>query len=194
MSVETGLADTNIVRTTTDGYLSLTDLIREWTNTGKQNANLHIRNLVAKCLLPHRDKVHLGNGGTPSYVVTREEWDGIKHHISQHRAASDTGQADLYVLQYSTIWDCIKIGRSSDVQSRIRSLENGHNFRIVLLAVYPGKGHVERRVHQQLEAYQSNFGVGSEWFDLSADNALKVIHEVIRQSREEPPSFSESES
>ena len=98
------------------------------------------------------------------------------------------------MLQYSTVWDCVKIGRSSNVQRRIRKLEEGHNFRIVLLAVYPGKGQLERHVQQQLKGYQSNFGAGSEWFDLSADYALKVINEVIRQSREESPSFSESES
>ena len=126
--------------------------------------------------------------------MTREEWDEIKFCIPYMIARPITPQADLYVLQYSTVWDSIKIGRSSNVQNRIRELEKGHNFRIVLLAVYPGKGHLERRVHQQLKAYQSKFGVGSEWFDLSADYALKVINEVIRQSQEESPSFSESES
>ena len=74
LSVETSLADIKMVRTTTDGYLSLTDLIREWTNLGKQHASLHIRNLVTKCLLPHGGKVHLGNGGAPSHVMTRAEW------------------------------------------------------------------------------------------------------------------------
>ena len=80
------------------------------------------------------------------------------------------------------------------MQSRIRSLENGHNFRIVLLAVYPGKGRLERRVHQQLKAYQSDVGAGDEWFNLSADYALKVINEVIQQSQEESLSSSEPES
>ena len=99
----------------------------------------------------------------------------------------------IYVLQYSTVWGCAKIGRSSNVQSRIRCLEKGHNFRIVLVAVYPGKGHLERRVHQELKAYQSNSGAGSEWFDLSADYALKVINEVIQQSQEESLPFLEQE-
>ena len=147
-----------MVRTTTDGYLSLSDLIQEWTSTGKRNANLHICNLVTKCWLPQRDKVHLGNS-TPSYVVTREEWDEIKLCIPQRLVARPMERPnDLYVLQSSTVWDCVKIGRSSDVQNRIRILEAGHNFRIVLLAVYPGKGHLERRVHRQLKAYQSQFG------------------------------------
>ena len=191
--METGLADKKMVRTTVDGYLSLADLIREWTNTGKNNACDHIRNLALKGLLPQRNKVCLGHGGL-SYVVTREEWDEIKICIPQRLIARPvTPQADLYVLQYSTIWDCVKIGRSSNVQSRIRRLEEGHNFRTVLLAVYPGKGHLERHVHQQLKGYQSSFGAGNEWFDLSADYALKVINEVIQQSQEEPLPFSESD-
>ena len=132
-----------MVRTTVDGYLSLSDLIREWTSTCASNASNHVRNLALKGLLPQRDKVCFGGQGNLSHVVTREGWDGIQHHISQHRAVSDTGQADLYVLQYSTVWDCIKIGRSSNVLSRIQRLEEGHNFRIVLVAMYPGKGHLE---------------------------------------------------
>ena len=175
-----------MVRTTTDGYLSLTDLIQVWTNTSASNAYKHIQNLALKGVLPQRDKVHLGHGGTPSHVVTREEWDGIKQHLP-------SPPNDLYVLQYSTVWDCVKIGRSSNVQRRIRQLEEGHNFRIVLLAIYPGKGHLERRVHQRLKRYQSNVGAGNEWFDLSANYALKVINEVIQQSQEESLPFLESE-
>ena len=98
------------------------------------------------------------------------------------------------MLQYRTVWDCVQIGRSSNVQSRIRQLEEGHNFRIVLVAIYPGKGNLERCVQQQVKAYQSNSGAGSEWFDLSADYALNVINAVMRQSQEESLSFSESES
>ena len=101
-----------MVRTTVDGYLSLSDLIREWTNTRKRNANDHIHNLALKGVLPQRDKVHLGHGGTPSHVVTREEWDGIKHHLAQRLIArSFAPQTDLYALQYSTIWDCVKNAR-----------------------------------------------------------------------------------
>ena len=183
-----------MVRTTTDGYLSLSDLIREWTRTSVSNAHGHIHNLALKGVLPQRNTFHVGHGGTPSYVVTREEWDGIKHHLPQRLIArSFAPQTDLYALQYSTVWDCVKIGRSSNVQRRIRKFEEGHNFRTVLLAVHPGQGHLERRVHQQLKAYQNNFGAGSEWFDLSADYALKVINEVIQQSQEESLPFLESE-
>ena len=182
-----------MIRTTTDGYLSLSDLIQEWTYTGHANAYDHIRNLALKGVLPQRNKVCLGHGGNPSHVVTREEWETLKLHMLQHRNSPEQKQADLYVLQYSTIWDCVKIGRSSNVQRRIQKLEEGHNFRIVLLAIYPGKGHLERIVHQQLQRYQSNFGAGNEWFDLSADYALKVINEVIQQSQEESLPFLEQE-
>ena len=182
-----------MVRTTIDGYLSLTDLIQVWTNTSASNAYKQIHNLELKGLLPQRNKVCFGQGSL-SHAVTREEWDGIKHHLPQRLIArSFAPQTDLYALQYSTVWDCVKIGRSSNVQRRIRKFEEGHNFRTVLLAVYPGKGHLERRVHQQLKAYQNNFGAGSEWFDLSADYALKVINAVIQQSQEESLPFLESE-
>ena len=183
-----------MVRTTVDGYLSLSDLIQVWTNTSASNAYKQIQNLALKGALPQRVKICFGQGNL-SHVVTREEWDEIKNHISQRLIArSFAPQTDLYALQYSTVWNCVKVGRSSNVLSRIRKLEEGHNFRIVLLAVYPGKGHLERCVHEQLKRYQSNFGAGNEWFDLSADYALKVINEVIQQSQEECLPFLESES
>ena len=182
-----------MVRTTVDGYLSLNDLIQDWTNTGTRNACHQIHNLELKDVLPQRDKVCFGQGNL-SHAVTAEEWDEIKLCIPQRLIArSIEPPNDLYALQYSTVWDSIKIGRSSNVQSRIRCLEKGHNFRMVLLAVYPGKGHLERHVHQQLKGYQSSFGAGNEWFDLSADYALKVISEVIQQSQEESLPFLESE-
>ena len=87
-----------MVRTTTDGYLSLSDLIRECTSTCASNASNHVRNLALKGLLPQRDKVCVGQGNL-SHVLTREEWDGIKHHLPQRLIArSSTPPNDLYVL------------------------------------------------------------------------------------------------
>ena len=128
-----------MVRTTADGFLSLNDLIQDWTNTSASNASHHARNLALKGALPQRDKVCFGHSVNLSHAVTREEWDEIKFCIPYLIARPITPQADLYALQYSTVWDCVKIGRSSNVQSRIRKLEECHNFRTVLLAVYPGK-------------------------------------------------------
>ena len=100
--------------------------------------------------------------------------------------------ANLYVMQYNTVWDCVKIGRTSDVAYRLRTLEESHNFRLVLVASFPGYGHLERAVHKHLLKYRRKEGPGREWFNIPAQYAIKVINELIEQHR--PVSLSSSES
>ena len=95
-------------------------------------------------------------------------------------------------MQYNTVWDCVKIGRTSDVAYRLRTLEESHNFRLVLVASFPGYGHLERIVHKHLLKYRSKEGPGREWFNIPAQYAIKVINELIEQNR--PVSLSSSES
>ena len=97
-------------------------------------------------------------------------------------------------MQYSTVWDCVKIGRCRDIDERLRTLGVAHNIGIKLLASFPDYGHLERRVHKRLAAFQSTDGLGTEWFNVPGSYALKIINEVIGQShRESPSSSSEAE-
>ena len=96
-------------------------------------------------------------------------------------------------MQYDTVWDCVKTGRASDVLKRLRCLEESHNFRLVLVASFPGYGHIERLVHKQLSAYRSAEGAINEWFNVPAQYAVKIINTLILQNRPESLSSSESE-
>ena len=96
-------------------------------------------------------------------------------------------------MQYNTVWDGVKIGRTSDVAYRLRTLEESHNFRLVLVASFPGYGHLERIVHKRWSAYRSVEGAGSEWFNAPAQYAIKINNELIAQNRPESLSASESE-
>ena len=69
----------NMVRVAPDGKLSLSDLIREWTNLGNKKACRHIQMLTEKGVVPRRAAVCLGVG-RPSHVVTADEWAAIKSH------------------------------------------------------------------------------------------------------------------
>ena len=171
-----------MVRVAPDGKLSLSDLIQDWTKSKGANASHRIQCLADKGLLPHRNKVSLG--GRPSHTVTADEWDDIRPHLPS---------SDLYVAQYSTIWDCVKIGRTSDITNRLRQMEATHNSRFVVVASFPDHGHLERAVHRRLSAYRSAEGASNEWFNVPAQYAIKIINELIEQNRPESLSSSESE-
>ena len=119
-------------------------------------------------------------------------WDNIKLHILRREHAWERPrQACLYVVRYDTVWDCANIGRASDVAKRLRSLEESHNFRLVLVASFPGYGHIGKLVHKQLSAYRSAEGASNEWFNAPAQYAVKINNELIEQIRPEPLSSSE---
>ena len=178
-----------MVRASPDGKLALVDLIKEWTKTTSDNACIHIQNIRRKGLLPQPTKSSLGRG-RPSHMVTASEWDVIKLHLPYRDCMAPS---DLYVLQYNTVWDYVKIGRASDVSKRLCSLEMSHNSRLIVVASFPGRGHLERSVHRRLSAYRSTEGAGSEWFNVPAQYAIKIISELIEQNRPEFLSSSESE-
>ena len=63
------------------------------------------------------------------------------------RPAERPAEQQLYLLRYPWQDSPIKVGRTHDVAARICQLESGHNFRLQLLAVFPGLGPFEHKVH-----------------------------------------------
>ena len=89
-----------------------------------------------------------------------------------------TSQDALYVLRYD-FDPCgtmgLKIGRAACVQTRVRQLETSHNFRLIVLATFPGLGHLEPRVHALLSESRAREGRGREWFCAPLDTVLHTI-------------------
>ena len=94
-----------------------------------------------------------------------------KQACKPERPASE----QLYLLSYP--WDNspIKVGRAQDVSARMCQLEGGHNFRLELLAVFPGQGAVEHSVHAILSKHKATGGRGQEWFQVSLEEALLAV-------------------
>ena len=174
-----------MIRTTRDGKLSLADLIAEYTNTTHSNARIHIRRLTDNKLIRPCERSRFGRRGICTPVVTADEWSASQPLLSP--------ASGLYVLQYSTVWDHVKIGRAQNIDDRVRGLCSSHNFQIKVLAFHPGLGYLEQRVHRRLLAYQSTDGPNTEWFNVPGSYVLKVVDEVIQQSRQESLPSSESE-
>ena len=89
------------------------------------------------------------------------------------------GTHDLYIMQNSRIPGELKIGYSKDVERRRKELEAGQNFKMIVLATFPGKGYLEKEVHNHLKEFKVTEGPGNEWFKCSHFVAVAVINQVI---------------
>ena len=87
-------------------------------------------------------------------------------------------RSDLYVMKNSLL-PYFKVGRSADVARRATDLQSGHPFRIQVMAVFPGKGHLEHHVHSKLEAWNVKECPGREWFDCTLAEVLQCIGETL---------------
>ena len=75
----------------------------------------------------------------------------------------------LYVIQ-SHVTGAVKIGRSSDPERRLLSLQTGSPHRLRLLASYEGRGEEERNLHRLLRRFRLK--QEGEWFAASCLNEL----------------------
>ena len=81
----------------------------------------------------------------------------------------------LYLLSYPWKDSPIKVGRTHDVSARVGQLEGGHNFRLRVLAVFPGLGQFEHKVHTLLSNCRATSGRGQEWFQVSLAQAVLAV-------------------
>ena len=85
---------------------------------------------------------------------------------------------DLYILRNTLLSGLYKVGRSSDVQKRALALQASQPFRIVIVAVFPGFGFVEKAIHAALKQYKVKGGAGIEWFRCPLD---VVMHHIAQR-------------
>ena len=90
------------------------------------------------------------------------------------------GHGDLYVMQNSRIAGELKIGRSQDVEAHRRSLQASQNLKMLVLAVFPGAGHIETSVHNILNYCRvTEEAAGREWFACSPQTAFAAIGKAL---------------
>jgi len=69
---------------------------------------------------------------------------------------------DLYVIQMA-VTGAFKVGRSKDIDRRLRELQVACPHRLKIIVRAEGLGYLEHRVHQGLSSYQTRYA-GGEWF------------------------------
>ena len=72
-----------------------------------------------------------------------------------------------------------KVGHAKDVAARVRSLEAGHNLKLQVLAIFPGQGRLERRVHALLSDHRATDGRGQEWFNVTLQQAFSAAASAL---------------
>ena len=74
----------------------------------------------------------------------------------------------LYVMAFSTdpegLLNGFKVGRSGNIARRAHELANSMPHHMLVLATFPGQGHLEEHVHDSLAGSRNNHGRGREWF------------------------------
>ncbi len=94
--------------------------------------------------------------------------------------------SDLYVLALSTdplgAFHGLKVGRSGNIPQRAAGLSESMPFNILVLATFPGAGHLERAVHSQLETTRNTAGRGREWFHTTLPNITHAVACAMQSS------------
>lgn len=64
-----------------------------------------------------------------------------------------------------------KVGQSWDCDRRAKSLKAASPFELKLLAVFPGFGNKERKIHEALQPYHTK----NEWFKVPYPTLLSIL-------------------
>ena len=75
----------------------------------------------------------------------------------------------LYIIQ-SDITGAIKIGRSKDVQKRLKQLQTGNPYKLKLILELKHQGYIEKQLHRLLK--EKKCKCKGEWFDFMATGYL----------------------
>ena len=103
----------------------------------------------------------------------------MRERARQHVGPAEGG-ACLYLAVNPKIPGEVKIGKSHDPVKRLQQLERGQNFRLQIVATFPGVGHLESAVHESLSRRRVDDGSGREWFRVSTELAIAAVL-VVRE-------------
>ncbi len=103
--------------------------------------------------------------------------------ISEQSTEVRPNGSNLYVMANSRIPGEYKVGRSKSVEQRREDLQNGQNFKMVIVATFPGAGYAEGLVHDRLAHSRVNEGPGREWFWASLSDILHAVGRSVESER-----------
>ncbi len=120
--------------------------------------------------------------------VCKESKDARKRTCPEAEADDEDGVPQerapdsLYIMQNPRITGEVKIGRSHNPEDRSKQLSAGNNFCLQVLQVYVGRGHLEKTIHHRLKCRRVENVAGTEWFQVSRDQADTIIKSAILEN------------
>jgi hypothetical protein len=114
--------------------------------------------------------------------------EAMEHEPEPKRARTfeTGGGTDLYVMAISTDplggLHGLKVGRSCNIPQRAASLSESMPFNILVLATFPGAGHLEKAIHAQLDTTRNATGRGREWFHTTLPNITHAVACAMQSS------------
>ena len=76
-----------------------------------------------------------------------------------------------------------KVGRSKGVEQRREDMHNSQNFRMIIVATFPGAGYAEGLVHDRLAHSRVHEVPGREWFWASLSDILHAVGRAVESKR-----------
>jgi hypothetical protein len=135
--------------------------------------------LGARCKECVREYGFRQRGGRKPEDGDEETPDDDDDPQAKRPKVSEPAASDLYVMALSTdpsgAVHGFKVGRSSNIQQRSFDLSSSMPFTILVLATFPGAGHLERSVHTLLAPTRNTAGRGREWFQSSLTSVLHAV-------------------
>ena len=162
--------------TTENNWVRRKRFPRDGTTDGSGGSTAHI---------PHIDTGSLDQSECAADNESPHPVDGLQQseqcdRENKDKSTDEKGPPDsLYIMRYISSDSPLKVGRARDVEARARQLEAGHCFRIQVLAIFPGKGYIERKVHEYLSTYRVKTGRGREWFKVEPGQAFSAVAYVL---------------
>ncbi len=177
------------IRVSPDGKYSIDDVMKHVMGGASQGHRCNTyRRVRQQFELRDADRVSFPGPGHTTPVGTADEIDRLLTLLSAIRRPAGrprskrvalTPKDALYVMRYSNDDEYVKIGRSRNVEGRRAALEACQNFRVETLVIFPGKGHLESKVHAHFEGCRSTQGAGREWYRIPAGDAAGVVARVL---------------
>jgi len=106
--------------------------------------------------------------------------DGIRKRQLQDQGRISKDHT-LYVFLNPVLPNMVKIGRTSNVNQRARTLSSSHPFEIQVCYEYPGYGFLEQIIHDRLRDFRVTGFITREWFTVSVEHAHAIISGAIAE-------------
>ena len=91
---------------------------------------------------------------------------------------NDPNAPTLYIAENPKIPGEVKVGKSYNPLRRASGLSEGQNFRLRVIAVFPGLGYLETTVHGLLERQRVEDAPSREWFYVSPQFAMAAVEQA----------------